>query len=311
MYSDECLLHCPSYDDATVSSVHCKLLIKLSQRPASAQVWLEDHSSNGTYVNAQRVGKGRSMPLSNLDQIGFLWPCSESSIEERPPFSFVWLSASETTQTIQESTNSSGSTFAWDGDDKLAIINAQRTAAALVERKAGQQGEGAQTRALPQQGAAVAATKGGGEGSTLVAVVPSNNAGAVVPSNKHAEERSLVEWEVKKAVRDAEERSKVVWEVKIAEEVKRALDIAETEAEVWEHFSARLSASPPPPPTGAPHLSMALLLPPDLQRFEIGLLIKPPSHLHCPTPISARQQCIRLPSIDMREHVTHRSSALL
>ena len=71
--------------------MHCKLLIK--SQPGGVQVWVEDCSSNGTFVNAQRIGKGKSMPLSHRDQIGFLWPASEG--DERPPYAFVWLSGKE------------------------------------------------------------------------------------------------------------------------------------------------------------------------------------------------------------------------
>ena len=73
-----------SYDDPTISSVHCKLIVKPpSIAKGKPQVWIEDCSSNGTWVNAQRIGKGGSLPLSDKDQIGFLWQCPDNDTDER------------------------------------------------------------------------------------------------------------------------------------------------------------------------------------------------------------------------------------
>ena len=89
--SKQCNVHC---DDSMISNVHCRVYLKQRNETAPVQVWLEDCSSNGTFVNAQKVGKGRSVPLSHKDEIGLLVPCSGVDAVERPPFAFVCLLSS-------------------------------------------------------------------------------------------------------------------------------------------------------------------------------------------------------------------------
>uniref|UniRef100_A0A7S3WK80 FHA domain-containing protein n=1 Tax=Strombidinopsis acuminata TaxID=141414 RepID=A0A7S3WK80_9SPIT len=70
------------YQDTTISSTHCKLSLTVAStagaaaRPATGQlvmqVWLEDCSVNGTYVNAQKIGRGNKVRLADGDKIGLL-----------------------------------------------------------------------------------------------------------------------------------------------------------------------------------------------------------------------------------------------
>lgn len=88
------------YADTTISSVHCKLSLAAggaagaecrSPRapfgPLVPQVWLEDCSVNGTYVNAQKIGRGNKVRLSHGDKIGLLKPCGGA---EAPPYAFIF-----------------------------------------------------------------------------------------------------------------------------------------------------------------------------------------------------------------------------
>jgi hypothetical protein len=87
------------YADTTISSVHCKLSLAAggagadgrSPRVATGQlvpqVWLEDCSVNGTYVNAQKIGRGNKVRLSHGDKIGLLKPCGGA---EAPPYAFLF-----------------------------------------------------------------------------------------------------------------------------------------------------------------------------------------------------------------------------
>ena len=83
---EKCAYRC---DDPMVSSVHCKITVKQVHAGMQPQIWIEDLSSNGTFVNAQRLGKGRSVPLSHLDEIGLLQPCSGPEAIDRPLFAFI------------------------------------------------------------------------------------------------------------------------------------------------------------------------------------------------------------------------------
>jgi serine/threonine-protein kinase Chk2 len=52
----------------TISKRHCKIV------RVTPEVYLEDYSSNGTYVNSEKVGKGNRRILKNNDQISLAWP---------------------------------------------------------------------------------------------------------------------------------------------------------------------------------------------------------------------------------------------
>ena len=82
--------------DNTISSVHCRItIIQLSDDAlddddarSNLEVWLEDSSANGTFVNAQKVGKGNRVRLSQNDEIGLIKPCVSGA--ERPPWAFIF-----------------------------------------------------------------------------------------------------------------------------------------------------------------------------------------------------------------------------
>jgi serine/threonine-protein kinase Chk2 len=52
----------------TISKVHCKIV------KAMPEVYLEDYSSNGTYVNSEKIGRGNKRILKNHDQISLVVP---------------------------------------------------------------------------------------------------------------------------------------------------------------------------------------------------------------------------------------------
>ncbi|PNF41023.1 hypothetical protein B7P43_G08824 [Cryptotermes secundus] len=52
----------------TISKRHCKII------KVTPEVYLEDYSSNGTYVNSEKIGKGNRRILKNNDQISLAWP---------------------------------------------------------------------------------------------------------------------------------------------------------------------------------------------------------------------------------------------
>ena len=95
------------YNDTRISTIHCKITVKMPSSTArgalNPQVWLEDCSSNGTFVNSQLVGKGRSVPLAHNDEIGLIDPCCGEGVEERPTVAFVVLLASQSSSTGHKS----------------------------------------------------------------------------------------------------------------------------------------------------------------------------------------------------------------
>jgi serine/threonine-protein kinase Chk2 len=52
----------------TISKIHCKIV------KAAPEVYLEDHSFNGTYVNSEKIGRGNRRILRNYDQISLVKP---------------------------------------------------------------------------------------------------------------------------------------------------------------------------------------------------------------------------------------------
>ena len=98
---------CPErLTDNTVSSVHCRITLTHAPAPESdespdedaqpLEVWLEDASANGTYVNAEKVGKGNRVRLSQNDEIGLIKPCGGAERQrewrrEHTPCSLPWL----------------------------------------------------------------------------------------------------------------------------------------------------------------------------------------------------------------------------
>jgi len=60
--SDE--VDCFVVDDPVVSSFHCIL-----ERDAEENVWLTDKSTNGTYVNKEKIGRNKRMLISDGDEM--------------------------------------------------------------------------------------------------------------------------------------------------------------------------------------------------------------------------------------------------
>ncbi|KAJ9599094.1 hypothetical protein L9F63_010431, partial [Diploptera punctata] len=57
----------------TISKLHCKIL-KIDASPGIPEVYLEDLSFNGTFVNGEKVGKSKRRILKNNDQISLASP---------------------------------------------------------------------------------------------------------------------------------------------------------------------------------------------------------------------------------------------
>ena len=78
-------------DDVAVSASHCKLHIKLSDDAkadadvAPVKLWLEDCSTNGTFLGAERLAKGGVVRLRHGDSFGLLQPHRLDSQYDRPP----------------------------------------------------------------------------------------------------------------------------------------------------------------------------------------------------------------------------------
>ena len=64
----ECTVQISGADSraTVVSGVHCQITLDRS----TGEVWLEDCSSNGTFLNLKKVGKGNRMRLRTNDKIG-------------------------------------------------------------------------------------------------------------------------------------------------------------------------------------------------------------------------------------------------
>ena len=66
------------YQDTTISAVHCKIFID-----ALGAARVEDCSSNGTFVNDDKIGKGRTAALKNRDVISLL---RGAGVSDAPPY---------------------------------------------------------------------------------------------------------------------------------------------------------------------------------------------------------------------------------
>ena len=75
--------------DQIISSMHVRITLLRTDEDEDAplEVRLEDNSANGTFVNAQKVGKGNFVRLRGNDEIGFVKPCGGP---ERPPWAFLF-----------------------------------------------------------------------------------------------------------------------------------------------------------------------------------------------------------------------------
>ncbi|EOD24230.1 hypothetical protein EMIHUDRAFT_457806 [Emiliania huxleyi CCMP1516] len=82
----ECLV---VYTDNRISSTHFKISLRNSSDlgKRAFDVCLEDCSANGTYLNAQLVGKGNFCFLFQRDEIGLLKPCGG---DEQPPYAYIF-----------------------------------------------------------------------------------------------------------------------------------------------------------------------------------------------------------------------------
>lgn len=54
-----------------ISNIHCRLYLELDENQMYA-VYLEDHSSNGTFLNGKKLGKGNKAKVRNEDVISLL-----------------------------------------------------------------------------------------------------------------------------------------------------------------------------------------------------------------------------------------------
>jgi hypothetical protein len=87
------------YNNPQLSSTHCKIVLKRPSEESRAaadeddgdepiaEVWLYDLSSNGTFLNHQKVGKGNSVRMKQNDEIGFIKPSGGAN---PPPFAFIF-----------------------------------------------------------------------------------------------------------------------------------------------------------------------------------------------------------------------------
>lgn len=57
----------------TISKQHCKI-VRTVVSSGTPEVYLEDYSSNGTYVNSEKIGKGNKRILKNNDHISLSSP---------------------------------------------------------------------------------------------------------------------------------------------------------------------------------------------------------------------------------------------
>ena len=77
--ANTCHIRCSSDE---VSSVHFKLVVR------NGVVWLDDSSSNGTYINTVKTTRGSAVALKHMDQIGLCRPVSDTTRPVRYAFTF-------------------------------------------------------------------------------------------------------------------------------------------------------------------------------------------------------------------------------
>jgi len=87
-----------SYSDTMLSAVHCKLVYFEHHPKQDDSWWLEDCSSNGTYLNGTLVGKGTLRCLERGDSISLLLPKPGAAELPRYSYTFARLPSSEDAQ---------------------------------------------------------------------------------------------------------------------------------------------------------------------------------------------------------------------
>jgi len=87
-----------SYSDTVLSAVHCKLVYFEHHPKQDDSWWLEDCSSNGTYLNGTLVGKGTLRCLERGDSISLLLPKPGAAELPRYSYTFARLPSSDDAQ---------------------------------------------------------------------------------------------------------------------------------------------------------------------------------------------------------------------
>jgi hypothetical protein len=87
-----------SYSDTMLSAVHCKLVYFEHHPKQDDSWWLEDCSSNGTYLNGTLVGKGTLRCLERGDSISLLLPKPGAAELPRYSYTFARLPSSDDAQ---------------------------------------------------------------------------------------------------------------------------------------------------------------------------------------------------------------------
>ena len=65
--------------EMAVSASHCKIHVRLDKGGGEPTVTVEDCSTNGTYLGAERIAKGKRVGLIDGDRLGLLRPCGRDA----------------------------------------------------------------------------------------------------------------------------------------------------------------------------------------------------------------------------------------
>ncbi|KAM9982877.1 hypothetical protein ACTFIZ_007400 [Dictyostelium cf. discoideum] len=74
------------FTDKKISSKHCRVYRKKNEGQVDYSFYLDDYSSNGTFVNRKRVGKGNTVPIVNGNEISL-----STTIEQSDPTRVVYI----------------------------------------------------------------------------------------------------------------------------------------------------------------------------------------------------------------------------
>ena len=65
--------------EMAVSASHCKIYVRFAEGGCKPTATVEDCSTNGTYLGAERIAKGKRVELADGDRLGLLRPCGRDA----------------------------------------------------------------------------------------------------------------------------------------------------------------------------------------------------------------------------------------
>ncbi|KAL6057432.1 Kelch domain containing 4 [Balamuthia mandrillaris] len=95
---------CRFEEDRKISTKHCHLFREKEEEGTNGRrgVWLEDLSSNGTYLNGKKIGKGNRVALRHGDEISLVYPAFNTMPKSSQYAAYVFQDLTRSEETTKE-----------------------------------------------------------------------------------------------------------------------------------------------------------------------------------------------------------------